>query len=210
MKIIYIGGYTNKRNSHFYNYCSNVKKFISVGKNVVFVTFGQKAGYFNQRFVELYGFIPEIIDENSSKNINWNAYDLIYIPGGSSENLKKGLVEYGFDINKLKKDVIIIGDSAGANILSKYYLSKTIDMSEHTGYSLMDGLNPSSNLLVVCHTDNIEKAPLEKLEIAKALSIKNGYRLLLLKENEAKLVENNGDIQDFCLSDVLSKREPGE
>lgn len=206
MKIIYVGGYSdiNRKKSHFYEYCQPVKHLMDKGRNVVFVNFAQTPGYFNQRLIELYDILPNIIDTNRKEKVDWGVYDLLYISGGNTKDLKQSLVKYGFDLNKLKESVIVICDSAGANVMSKYYLGKSIGNGGSLEYVLTEGLNPASNLLTVCHVDNPQKAPLGKIERAKVESVKTGARLLLLKENESRMTVDNGDIKGFAVAEIYN------
>lgn len=187
MKIIYVGGYSDKENSHFTRIAPMVKEFMNNGKNIVFVNFAKEAGYFNERLIQIYGFLPQTIDDNTPNDIKWETYDLIYIPGGATKKLKQALEDYGFDIKKLKEDVTVIGDSAGANILAKYYIGTKMDTSE---YSIENGFNPESNILVLPHVDNIDKTPQDKIEYASKKAKELNAELLLLDENEIVIYES--------------------
>lgn len=180
MKVIYIGGYTDKNNSHFINYKSFVQEFINDSKQVIFVALGQEPGYFASRIKDLYPNTPYILDSNYRKEMDWSSYDLIYMIGGNTQQLKQGLLNFGFDLEKIKKDVVLLGDSAGANVLSKYYIG-----TSSIGYTMELGLNPQSNILVLCHCDNPEKTPQNKIEIAKKYAEATNARLVLLNENES-------------------------
>ncbi len=206
MKIIYRGGYQteNAETSLFYEYAGQIKKYISEGKNVVYVTFAKPNNYYDSRIIESLGFMPQVIDTNISKGVDWSKFDLIIIPGGETEVLKKALIEWGFEINKLNPEVVIIGDSAGAYVLSKYYFGKKQDNKGGLEYFILEGLNAGSNLLTVAHIDNPKHVDQEKLMEAQGFSEKLGTSLLLLKENEAKLLEDGGMPQDFSIDEVLN------
>lgn len=204
MKIIYRGGYNkeNKKFSTFFEYKDAIKRYLSKGKRVVVVTFAQPDNHYDAVLEFCFDSSLAIIDNSSSKDIDWNSFDLILIPGGTTNILKGALISYGFDINNLKKDVIIIGDSAGAYVLSKYYFGTTIKADGSKEYYLEEGLHPGSNLFTVAHIDNKYHAPNEKLAEAKKIADKINIELLLLKENEAVLYEN-GKRQDFHIDNIL-------
>lgn len=185
MKIIYVGGYTDKNNSHFIDYKNFVQEFINDRKQVLFVALGKDPGYFTSRIKDLYPNTPYILDISSPKEIVWGSYDLIYIIGGNTQQLTQNLSNFGFDLEKLKKGVVLLGDSAGANVLSKYYIGK-----DSNGYTLEQGLNPQSNILVLCHCDNPEKTPQNKIEIAKKYAESKEARLVLLNENESVIIDS--------------------
>lgn len=108
------------------------------GKKVLVVALAQEPGYFAPRIKELYSKQPSILDSNSQNNINWGSFDLIYILGGNTKNLKAGLLKYNFDILSLKNSVTLIADSAGANLMAKYYVGKNDDGS----FKIENGLKP--------------------------------------------------------------------
>lgn len=180
MKIIYVGGYADKNKSHFINYKSYVQSLIDSNKKVIIIALAQEPAYFAERLKELYPNTPEILDSNTQSEIVWSSYNLIYIIGGNTQKLKTGLLNFGFDIEKLKKEVVLLGDSAGANVLAKNYVGKSSE-----GYKVEEGLNPQSNIFVLCHVDNSEKTPQDKVDFAVNNSELIGTKLLLLKENES-------------------------
>jgi peptidase E len=128
--------------------------------------------------------MPKIINHQSENNIDWASFDLIVIPGGETEVLKESLLKYNFSLDKCKQDALIIGDSAGAYILSKYYLGKRTVGDNINEYYLLEGLNPNSNILTVGHIDNPKHATEDKLIKARDFATKLNLDLLLLKENK--------------------------
>ncbi len=203
MKIIYRGGYQteNADKSLFYEYADAIKNYINKGKSVVYVTFAKPDHYYDNRMIESLGTLPNIID-NSSTNAAWSTFDLIVMPGGEMDILQESLIKYGFSLDKLKNDVIIVGDSAGAYVLSKYYFEKE-QSGDTIKYILVDGLNPKSNLITVGHIDNEKHCTPEKLTKAQRVADEVGARLLLLKENESMMFED-GEQVEFNIEDVLS------
>lgn len=203
MKIIYRGGY-NKLNessiksSMFYEYSEAINIYSERGKKVAVVTFAKPNNFWDQILIDTLGHLPEIIDTSTPNNTSWDKYDLILIPGGHDLKLKSHLLDYGFAIRKLKGNAVVIGDSAGATVMGKYFCWKREDGS----CSIEEGLNPDSNLFVVPHINNPNYVNKEMLEIAKKFCAEKNLNLLTLKENQAKLFDNN-TISDFDINAVL-------
>ena len=152
---------------------------------MIFVALGKKSGYFASRIKDLYPNTPYILDSDSPKEMDWSNYDLIYIIGGNTQQLKQGLLNFGFDLKKLKKDAVLLGDSAGVNVLSKYYIG-----TSSNDYTMEQGLNPQSNILLLCHCDNPEKTSQNKIYMAKQYAETMNARLVLLNENESIITDS--------------------
>lgn len=205
MRIIYSGGYDksdkeNVGNSVFYRYSSTVLQQIANGKKAVSINFAKPDRYYNSTLEETFeGKILKIDNINKSK-IVWKDYDIIFFPGGSQEWLKNKLIETGFSFEKLKKDVVIIGDSAGAYVMSAYFPSYD-DIDNLDKENLLDyadkGFYPESNIFTIAHINNPKYVPAGVLKLAKKLANKLGVRLLALKENEEKMLLSNGNLVDF-------------
>ena len=64
--------------------------------------------------------------------------DVIFINGGFKGHLKETLLQIGVDkFRKMTKDKVLVGISAGANILGKYYYSQAVD-GIREGIGLLD------------------------------------------------------------------------
>lgn len=211
MKVIYRGGYNkhdegNLKSSTFYEYADAIKKFIKNGKSVVVVTFAKPDHYYDEMLIETLGKLPEIINTKTPNKVKWGFYDLVLLPGGNTLTLKEKLVAYGFTTNKLKKSVVIIGDSAGAYVMSKYFAGhRKTSTKENPEYRVEEGLYADSNLFTVAHINNPNHVTKEKIEMAKQSNKKLGSNILLLKENEAKLLEN-GQLVDFDIDILLATK----
>ena len=211
MRIIYSGGYDKAdkesvRNGVFYRYSSVVLQQIAAGKKAVSINFAKPDRYYNSTLDEAFeGKILKIDNINKSK-IVWKDYDIIFFPGGSQEWLKNKLIETGFSFEKLKKDVVIIGDSAGAYVMSAYFPSYD-DIDNLDKENILDyadkGFYPESNIFTIAHINNPKYVPAGVLKLAKKLATKLGVRLLALKENEEKMLLANGNLVDFEIYKVF-------
>jgi len=191
MKIIYRGGYekSNKRSvgaSYFYEYSDWLNKLMDNGKKIAFVTLAKDDGYYDPRIRKVYRDRPDIIGYKT-KIVDWLSYDVIIICGGDTIRLKKAILDKRFKINSLKKNVVIIGDSAGAYLMSAYFYNT--DDGEFLTFH--KGLYPGSNLITIAHINNsrfINKGLIKKVE---KFARKKNLKALKLKENQAKILENN-------------------
>lgn len=96
-------------------------------------------------------------DLNEFRNqIMWA--DVIYIQGGRKGNLKEKLLELG-SFNELIHDKIVVGISAGANILAKYYYSSVAE-------DIREGLGILP-IKTFCHFKEEYSDDLKKLETYK-------------------------------------------
>lgn len=190
MKIIYSGG-INKydpegyRKSYFYKYSKILREQIKNGKKICFVTLAKPDHYYDEHIIPQFGKDINIIGHSKKRRTDWNKYDLIFICGGDTPLLKKGLISKGFSLEKLKKESIILGDSAGAMVLASYFY----DSPDNLNLTFHKGLFPKANFVVCVHTNNpryFNKGMLKKIEkFAKT----KGLKVLMLKEYEEKLYE---------------------
>jgi len=211
MRIIYSGGYDkyNKEsvaNSFFYRYSKIVLQQIEKGKKAVSINFAKPDRYYNSILEEAFkGKILKIDNINKTK-IMWKDYDIIFLPGGSSEWLKNKLIETGFSFDKLKKDVVIIGDSAGAYVMSAYFPSYS-DIDSLDKENILDyadkGFYSESNIFTITHVNNQKHVPAGALKLAKKLADKLGVRLLALKENEEKMLLEGGTLVSFDIEKLF-------
>lgn len=200
-RIIYRGGYDKLdkesiKNSIVFAYSDIVKTFLRKGKKVAFVTLAKPDRYYNEMILPLVGNKADIIENSTSKNVPWTKYDLIFLLGGDQTELKNGLTRKNFDFNILDDNQIIIGDSAGAFVITSYFYV-------HKGKKLGDriifekGFYPDSNVIVLAHCNN-ERYVNEKLDNkVVAFAKKKNLRVLRLNENEEKLLDKSGNFVDF-------------
>lgn len=112
---------------------------------------------------------------------SWEEYDLILIPGGDNLQLRDYFIKNNFKVSELKKDVIVIGDSAGAYTMSAYY-SKSHKAED--GFSASEAFFPESKLITLAHVDNSRYVPEKLIDKLKEFAEEKGLEVLLLKENE--------------------------
>lgn len=195
MKIIYRGGYNkydeeSVNNSYFYEYASDINKLINDGKKVAFVTMAKDDGYYDERIQKLHGDRVDIL-RHDTPQVDWKVYDLLIICGGDTPRLHKSIVSKKFKLTSLKNNVVIIGDSAGAYLMSAYYF----DSNDKKTVSFHKGLYPKSNIVTIAHTNNpryTSKTLIKKVEdFAKSKKLD----VLLLKENEARLYDRKSLIK---------------
>jgi|GEM_PF-2764057 len=213
MKIIYSGGFDKYKkesvnNSIFYRYAEVINQQIEKGKVVASVNFAKPDYYYDSRLDEVFGGRVITIDNRNKETINWEQYDIILIPEGNQKMLKKGLLKTGFSIDRLKNEVIIIGDSAGAYVMGKYFPAydgevENIDERNIQKY-VEDGLYPKSNALVIAHINNKRYVPDTALELANRLAKELNVELVALKENEEKLLDENGKFINFRIEELFS------
>ena len=125
MKLIFRGGLNkNEPNgfekSYLYEYSKTIKKLIAKGKKTCFVTMAKPNHYYDKHIIPQFGETVDIVG-NKTKDINWRIYDLIFLCGGDTIPLKDGLQRKRFDFGVLKKDIVILGDSAGAMLMAPYF-----------------------------------------------------------------------------------------
>jgi peptidase E len=106
-----------------------------------------------------------------------NSVNAVYIRGGDNILLKKRLSKVG-NLSKLFNNKVIVGSSAGANILAKYYYSTDKDRIEK-GFGLLP-------IKVFCHYST------KKISVLKELK-EYGENLKIYKIPETKyfIINNN-------------------
>jgi len=206
MKIVYSGGYDkyiseSVGNSPFYRYASAVNSQIEKGKVVASINFAKPDSYYDSRLYEIYKDNVISIDNRNKDKIDWSSYDVIFMPGGNPKWLKDKLLETGFSIDNFKENVVIIGDSAGAYVMAKYFPVYDGEVENIDDRNLQEyaeeGLYPDSNALVIAHINNKRYVPDSSLELADRLADELDVKLLALEENEEKLLDENGEFVDF-------------
>lgn len=212
MKIIYSGGYDkyimdSVAKSPFYRYSDVVSEQIRKGKVVASINFAKPDSYYDSRLDEIFGGKVISIDKRNKDKVNWDEYDIIFMPGGNQKWLKEGLLETEFSLYKLKETVVIIGDSAGAYVMGKYFPAYDGEVENINDRNIQEfveeGLFPESNVLVIAHINNKRYVPDKALELAKKLADKLDVRLLALEENEEKLFDRNNEFVKFDINTLF-------
>ena len=195
MKIIYSGGWNNKSGesiqlAFMYAYQATIRDAISKGKKIAMVTLAKENGFYDFLINPLYGKSVEVID-TTSQSIKWNTYDGIFLAGGSTSVLKKRLLEKDFSLSNLKKEVVLLGDSAGAYVLGSYFFISPSGEQRGIEVTFAEGFNPPAKLIVVAHKNNPIYCNEVLISKVRAFAQEKGIQVLILNENEQKILENN-------------------
>ena len=206
MKIIYRGGYNKKseestKKSVIYDYAATVKKLLSHGKAVAYVTLAKPDNFFDNYFFPLLPNTIKIIDSKNNKNADWKKFDVIFFLGGDAEKLHKGLTESRFTLDNLKKDAVLIGDSAGAMVLSSYYADYKDDLKSQIVF--FEGLNPKAKVIPIVHINNPNYVSPNLISSVHLFAEEKKLKVLELKENEEKLLTDDGSFVDFDKQEVF-------
>lgn len=182
MKISYRGGY-NKRNPESLNnstlpaHSDYVRAALSDGKKVAIITYAKPDHYYDDLVHEYFTDAVDIFGTDVLTP-QWDMYDIIYILGGENVKLQRALKENDFSLDKLKPDVHLIGDSAGAMVLSAYLYTDSEDVQFQAGFNL------DSKLITIVHADNPHYAPAELFPKVESFAKEHDLEVLVLKENE--------------------------
>jgi len=191
MKFIFDGGWdvnseSSMKNNLFFRYTPFLSEEMKNGKKLLIVTNAKPTSHYNDSIEPLLSLGTVVVDRDTKDNIDWGTYDCILVPGGYTTILFNELLRLGFDISKLKKDVLYIGSSAGSMIMSDYFYDYD---RENKKVNFYRGLLPSNKELYVVHADN-ERYADEHLKIElKKLAAENNLQLVDINENET--IERN-------------------
>jgi len=193
MDIIYSGGWNNSlpesiQNSFVYTYADYIKEMVSSGKKAVFITLAKPDGYYDKLLKSACGEI-EIIN-SKTPSPNWSLYDGLFIPGGNPAVLKKSLKNKGFQLNKLKKTALVLGDSAGSYILSSFFYSSPPGEKRGKKIKFLKGFNPQAKVITIAHTNNPFYCNQTLISKVEDFARKKGLYVLKLAENEQKVLFN--------------------
>ena len=145
-----------------------------------------KLGFKSVKFVDLRHF-----DSSDEVYKVLSQYDVIYVAGGSTPELRIDMKNCGFDeiIYKLLDEKVYIGESAGA-----YVVGPSIEVHEESDYHIGLDVLPDDgigliNEVIVPHADN----PDYKNDMIKMVSVheNNGHTIIKLNDNQAFVI--NGD-----------------
>jgi hypothetical protein len=213
MKIIYSGGFDkylrdSVRSGMYYRYDKVVNEQLDKGVVVASINFAKPDSYYDSRIDEVFAGKVIGIDTRNEDIIQWEQYDVIFMPGGNQNWLKEGLLRNGFDVSLLKENVVIIGDSAGAYVMAKYFPAYDCDVENITERNIQEfadeGIYPESNIFTIAHTNNIRYVPSNSLEIAKKLAAKLNCTFLPLNENEERMLDENGNLVEVNIENLFS------
>jgi len=203
MNVIYRGGYNKNdegstKNSFFYEYADIVRTLTAKGIQVACVTLAKDDGHYDARIKENFGNIDTI--NHQTTVVNWSKYRLIFLCGGTTLRLRDGLLKLGFNIDTLGKSVVVLGDSAGAYLMSAYFF----DTSDRENLQFFEGAHPQSNVITIAHVNNSHYSNEKLIKSVKDFAKEKHLRVLSLNENEEKLLNNNGVFVDFKVQGLFS------
>lgn len=195
MKIIYSGGWNNKldesiKASFMCTYHEVIKVAVASGKKIAMVTLAKEDDYYDYLITPLYAGYVDVIDSRN-QNVAWASYDGIFMPGGKSSLLKAGLQKTGFRLNSLKKEVVLLGDSAGAHVLASYFYISPTGPLRGVEIEFAEGFNPEARLIGIAHKNNPVYCNEILISKVNIFAKEHGLRILILNENEQKIFENN-------------------
>lgn len=193
MKIIYSGGWDKTsqesiQNSFMYQYDKIINEAAASGKKIAIVTLAKPDGSYDAMIRLLFGNVVDIIDYKR-RAPEWQIYDGIFILGGNAEMLKNGMVKAGFDMELLKPNAVVLGDSAGAYVLSTYFYQSPPGQLRGVDIDFIEGFNPEANLMVVAHKNNPDYCTPVLLKKVRLFTRELGLKLLILAENEQKMLK---------------------
>ncbi len=108
--------------------------------------------------------------------------DAIYIHGGETEKLFETLKKYPEFLAEVKKKKLVVGSSAGAYVLAKYYVS---DSNWNKEAAAMLGILP---IKISCHFQEKFRKRVENK--FKKIDPRNKLRTILIPECEMEIIEN--------------------
>ena len=203
MKLIYRGGFNKHSpksvgNSVIPTYDKFVEAFIKAGKKAAYVTLAKEDGDYESRFSQLQD--RPVINWSNYQEADWDAFDLLILLGGYSPQLYKGLKESGFSLETLKKDAIVVGDSAGAYVLASCFVERH-DLGKKVEF--LPGFNFQAKLITLGHVDNPVYVDERLVSQVEGFAQRKGLSFLRLKENEERMLVD-GKIIKFDRNEVFS------
>ncbi|PIS14920.1 hypothetical protein COT64_00145 [Candidatus Shapirobacteria bacterium CG09_land_8_20_14_0_10_39_12] len=201
MNIIYGGGYNKLseesiKASFINTYYPYIKRFKENVKKVAFVTLAKSDGYYDKLIFPLYSNLVDVIGFSNLKNVVWTSYDALFLFGGNATSLLNGLKESKFDLDGLKKDAIVLGDSAGSYVLSSYFYDSPLGDLRGLQIEFVEGLNSKAKVITIAHKNNPTYCNDTLIEKVNNFAREKSINVLFLEENEQKLLKD-GDFVDF-------------
>ena len=205
MKLLYRGG-LNKydpngyKTSYFYEYSNTLLNLIKQGKNIGFVTMAKPDGHYDEHIIPQFGNIVDIIGSKTVVD-DWKKYDLLFLCGGDTVQLRSKLEKKDFDIYKLKENVVVLGDSAGAMLMSPWLY----DTEDRKTLEFHKGIYTETNTIVIVHENNPKYCTPELEESVRNFAKERLLNVLCLKENETKLYDpESRKFVDFDFAELFN------
>jgi hypothetical protein len=203
VKIVYRGGYNKEivQNSLWFDYLEPVTQAVTSGQQVALITLAKPDGYFDN-FVLQWPQSVQVIN-HQTPNSNWQDFDVIIIPGGDPLSLHDGLTSRNFALEKLKETAVVVGDSAGAYVLSSYFYNSPRGEERGKVIDFLPGFNPEAKVITVGHVNNPKYTNTLLLEKVNTFAQAKGLTVLKLNENQEKLLGDNNEFIDFDRSTLF-------
>src|SRR3989344_280216 len=208
MEIILSGGlnkysWDSLHQSVLFTYAVQIKQLVSAGKKVAFVTLAKPDRFYDLIILPTYGKTVEIIDWSNLKTVDWSSYDTLFLLGGETRDLHRGLVRSRFSLSALKPSAILFGDSAGAMVMGCYYYDET-HVTAGVQIKYYRGFNPQSRLIVIVHANNSHYSDSSLQDHIRRFAMLKNLRVFALAENQAKkLEEATGELVQFKKGDIF-------
>ena len=206
MKLLFRGG-LNKREpdgykkSYFYEYSEAIKRLITKGLRVCFVTLAKPDHFYDEHILPQFMKTVDII-ENETENIDWSIYSLIFLCGGNTIPLKEGLLRKKFSFKVLKKNAVVLGDSAGAMLMAPYFY----ETEDRITIDFIEGIYPDTETIVIVHVNNPKYCNEGLVKKVEDYAKEEGLNVLKLEENETKLFdEQNREFIDFEFDELFKE-----
>lgn len=204
MKLLLRGG-LNKletdgyKKSYLFEYSDMVKKLIDQGKKVAYVTIAKPDGHYDKDILPQFGEKVDILGREST-NVDWLTYDLIFLCGGTTNELKEGLLRTGFSFYSLKDNCVVLGDSAGAMLMAPFYY----DTDDRINVEFKKGLYKETKIITAVHVNNPNYYNDILDEKVYEFAEENNLIVLRLVEHETKLFdESTGKFVDFEFDELF-------
>ena len=184
MKFILDGGwYKHDENSLKNKILVRYRDFL-LGKlekkeKVLIVTNAKPAGYYQEKIQLFVDSGAIVISRDTLGKIDWSQFDCILVLGGNQVILFDELVRLGFGIDKLKKSIVYIGESAGTMILSGYFYDH-----DHTNDKLRKGFLPENKEIYLVHANNPIYTDAGLVANVRKFAEENGLLVVPINENE--------------------------
>jgi hypothetical protein len=206
MQIVYRGGFNklspqSESHSILYEYKDHLLGLAYQGRRIGFITLAKVDGYYDERLMRTYGSKISII--NSKSVVTWSDYDVLILLGGSSLELIAQLALQNFSVENLKQDIVLIGDGAGAEVLSAYFFQEVPLKNGKNHIIFHEGLVPASQLICITHYDNPTYINSKIVDRVTTFADNKKISVLNIRENESFTLDTSGHPIPFIFSSRL-------
>lgn len=143
--------------------------------------------HYDQRLLDAGFRLEELVILGREDGAAWSQYSAVIMLGGETRALYSWLIRTQFSIESLTQCSILVGDSAGAYVLSgKFLMDYTPDGKS---FEIHDGFIPSLNQLIASHANNTYYHQADAREAFSKWCKDNGCEFIPLEENEINFSE---------------------